>query len=207
MRLNILIFLIFFCQCCVIETTSTHIVALCGSITKISTNLGLLRAVAKILPASYTIDIIVPSDLPLFSQDLENDADYPESVKHFRDRLKRADFFLFAVSEHNYSISSSLKNAIDWGSRGQDGGNLFNDKVAGIISAGGAEGGLRAQNHLRDIGVFLNLHFLNKPSVLVRLFEQPSPVDWATGDLIDAKVHVKLTEFLDALIAFYTKHQ
>ena len=125
----------------------------------------------KLLPAGHTMDIIVP-DLPLFNQDLEIPDKYPANVKDFRNRLKAADCFLFGLSEYNFSISgmyrTSLpcfniityliklwlfflsptfllgpaKNAIDWGSRGPDGGNLFNDKAAAVVSSGGGVGGM-----------------------------------------------------------------
>ena len=92
------------------------------------------------------------------------DAGAPASVIAFREALKKADAFVFATCEYNFSLSAAMKNALDWGSRG-DGGNLFDDKPAAVVSAGGGTGGLRAQQHIRDIALFLNLHFMNKAEV------------------------------------------
>jgi chromate reductase len=73
---------------------------------------------------------------------------------------------LFATPEYNYSIPGVLKNAIDWVSRPPD--QPFAGKAAAIIGASpGPTGTARAQYHLRQVGVFLDLHFLNKPEVMI----------------------------------------
>ena len=133
-----------------------HIVGISGSLRKASANTGLLRACAKRLPVGHTMDIIVPGDLPLFNQDLETGT-LPATTTAYRQKLKSADAFVFALCEYNYGVSAAIKNAIDWGSRGKDGGNLFDDKPAALVSAGGWVGGLRSQQHFRDIALFLNL--------------------------------------------------
>lgn len=175
-----------------------HIVGITGSLRKASSNTGLLRYIAQTLPAGHTMDIIVPGDLPLFNQDVEAEG-LPDAVKAYHSRLQVADCFIFATNEYNYSISGALKNAIDWGSRSPN-GNLFNDKAGAMVGAGGGVGSLRAQNHFRDISVFLNLHLLNHPTILVRLFEAPHPVDFATGDLVDQKVQESTGVLVNALL-------
>ena len=42
-------------------------------------------------------------------------------------------------------------------------------------------GSLRAQEHMRDIALFLNLHLMLKPQLTARIFESPSPFDQTTG--------------------------
>lgn len=163
-----------------------HIVAISGSLRKLSCNTGLLRAIAKSLPAGHTLDLIVPGNLPLFNQDIEQPDLLPDAVKEYRRRLKAADCFLFGLSEYNYSMSGAAKNAIDWGSRG-DGGNLFDNKAAAVVSAGGFMGGMRAAAHFRDSSLFLNMHVMNKPELTGRIFSSPSPFNLATGDLVGAE--------------------
>jgi chromate reductase len=59
-----------------------------------------------------------------------------------------------------------LKNAIDWASRPPE--PPFAGKFAAIMGASpGAIGTARAQYHLRQIGVFLDLQFINKPEVMI----------------------------------------
>lgn len=176
-----------------------HIVAISGSLRKTSCNTGLLRAMRDQLPPGHTMDIIVP-DLPLFNQDLERPDLLPEAVKEYRQRLKAADAFLFGLSEYNFSMSGAAKNAIDWGSRGADGGNLFNDKAAAVVSAGGGVGGQRAAAHFRDSALFLNLHVMNKPDLSARIYQSPSPFNLESGDLVDEDMRVNAGKVVDALI-------
>lgn len=178
---------------------SMHIVAISGSLRKTSCNTGLLRAMRDQLPPGHTMDIIVP-DLPLFNQDLERPDLVPEAVKEYRQRLKAADAFLFGLSEYNFSMSGAAKNAIDWGSRGADGGNLFNDKAAAVVSAGGGVGGQRAAAHFRDSALFLNLHVMNKPDLSARIYQSPSPFNLESGDLVDEDMRVNAGKVVDALI-------
>jgi len=77
-----------------------------------------------------------------------------------------ADAVLFFSPEYNYSVSGVLKNAIDCLSRVKP--QPFASKPAAIIGASpGNIGTARMQYHLRQIGVFLDLHFLNKPEVMI----------------------------------------
>jgi hypothetical protein len=91
-----------------ISIEAMHIVAISGSLRKASCNTGVLRAMAKMLPAGHTMDIIIPGELPLFNQDLELPEVYPQTVKDFRGRLRAADCFLFGLSEYNFSMSGIL---------------------------------------------------------------------------------------------------
>jgi chromate reductase len=64
-------------------------------------------------------------------------------------------------------VPGVLKNALDWGSRPY-GENSFNDKPLAIIGASIGQGGSsRAQYHLRQSCVALNMHPLNKPEVML----------------------------------------
>ncbi|KAG4950211.1 hypothetical protein JHK84_043638 [Glycine max] len=49
-----------------------------------------------------------------------------------------------------------LKNAIDWASRPP---NVWAGKAAAIVRAGGDFGGGRSHYHLRQIGLYIDLHF------------------------------------------------
>lgn len=95
-------------------------------------------------------------------------------------------------------ILAPLKNAIDWASRPP---NAWADKPAAIISTGGRLGGALSQHHLRQIGVFLDLHFINKPEFYFNAFEGPMKFD-DEGNLIDLKTKEKLKEVLLSLMKF-----
>ena len=69
--------------------------------------------------------------------------------------------------EYNYSIPGVLKNAIDWASRPY-GDSAWNGKPAAIMGASvGAIATARAQYHLRQMMVFLNMFPINQPEVMI----------------------------------------
>ena len=60
-----------------------------------------------------------------------------------------------------------LKNAIDWASRPY-GDNAWEGKPVAVMGASvGAHGSARAQYHLRQCFVFLNMHVVNRPEVMI----------------------------------------
>ena len=91
-----------------------------------------------------------------------------------------------------------LKNAIDWASRPP---NCWADKAAAIVSTGGSFGGGLAQYHLRQIGIYLDLHFINKPEFHLNAFAPPAKFD-SNGNLIDPQSKDRLKEVLLSLLAF-----
>lgn len=101
------------------------------------------------------------------------------------------------------STAAPLKNALDWASRGN---NCWADKPAAIVSAGGGFGGGRSQYHLRQVGVFLDLHFINKPELFVQAFQQPPKFD-SDGNLIDAEIRERIKKVLLSLQAFTLRIQ
>ena len=103
----------------------------------------------------------------------------------------------------HYIISAPLKNAIDWASRPP---NVWADKPAAIISTGGGFGGGRSQYHLRQIGVYLDLHFINKPEFFLNAFQPPAKFD-AEGNLIDEDAKKRIKEVILSLQAFTRRLQ
>jgi len=74
---------------------------------------------------------------------------------------------VLVTPEYNYSIPGVLKNAIDWASRPY-GDNSWEGKPVAVMGASaGALGTARAQYHLRQVFVFLNMHAVNRPEVMI----------------------------------------
>nr|XP_043634132.1 NADPH:quinone oxidoreductase-like [Erigeron canadensis] len=182
--------------------------AICGSLRKASYNHGLIRSAIDLTKQSsavqgMSIEYIDISPLPMLNTDLEIDGKYPPAVQAFRDKILNSDCFLFASPEYNYSVTAPLKNAIDWASRPP---NVWADKAAAIVSAGGNFGGGRSQYILRQSGVYLDLHFVNKPEFFLKAFEAPPKFD-DQGNLIDADAKERLKSVLLALKAFTLRLQ
>ncbi|MDX1485469.1 MAG: NADPH-dependent FMN reductase [Alphaproteobacteria bacterium] len=142
-----------------------HILAIAGSLRAQSLNKAALRAAIAGAPTGVSISEAEIGDLPLYNQDIQA-AGFPEAVIRLGRQIVAADAILFVTPEYNYSVPGVLKNAIDWISRLPD--QPFAGKPAAIIGVSpGNLGTARAQYHLRQIGVFLDLHFLNKPEVMI----------------------------------------
>src|ERR1700758_2327249 len=145
--------------------TKLKILGFAGSLRVGSYNKALLRAAADLLPDDTILEIFDLNGIPLFNQDLE--LDMPAKVKDFKSKIREADAILIATPEYNYSVPGVLKNAIDSASRPY-GDNPFNDKPVAIISASiGMLGGARAQYHLRQTFIFLNMYPINTPEEIV----------------------------------------
>jgi chromate reductase, NAD(P)H dehydrogenase (quinone) len=141
------------------------ILGISGSGRRASYNTALLEEAKKLVPEHTVLEIHDVSKFPLYNQDLEKTM--PPSVKEFKHKIREADSILFASPEHNYTVTAVLKNAIEWGNR-PPGDASWNEKPAAILSASsGPRGGARAQLHLRQILVDLNMHPINRPLLLV----------------------------------------
>lgn len=141
------------------------VIGFSGSLRKDSFNSALLRVAAELMPEGSVLELVEWGHLPLYNSDLEVGGQ-PEAVLQLRAQVAAGDALLFATPEYNYSIPGGLKNAIDWLSRGK--GQPFDNKPTAIMGASmGALGSARAQYHLRQVGVYLNMHFVNKPEVMI----------------------------------------
>jgi chromate reductase len=125
------------------------IAVIVGSNRRESLNRKLAQALVKLPGEKLAFSFVPIADLPLYNQDLEGEL--PNSVVRFKSEIATADGLLFVTPEHNRSIPTVLKNAIDWGARPY-GQNSWNAKPAAIIGTSpGAIGTALAQQHLRQI--------------------------------------------------------
>jgi chromate reductase len=142
-----------------------RIVGIAGSLRKASFNRAALRAAQGLVPEGWILETAEIGGLPLFSQDLEDPL--PPSVVALKEAIRSADAVLFSTAEYNYSIPGVLKNAIDWASR-PHGQSAWAGKPVAVMSASpGLLGGARAQYHLRQCFVFLDMHPVNQPEVMI----------------------------------------
>jgi chromate reductase, NAD(P)H dehydrogenase (quinone) len=150
-----------------IGKNKVKVLGFAGSLRRGSYNKALLRAAADLLPEDMNLEIFDIEGITAFNQDTEENM--PLKVKEFKAKIREADAILIATPEYNYSVPGVLKNAIDWGSRPY-GDNSFDGKPVAIMSASvGIIGGARAQYHLRQMFVFLNMYPINRPEVIVSL--------------------------------------
>jgi chromate reductase, NAD(P)H dehydrogenase (quinone) len=141
------------------------ILGIAGSLREGSYNRGALRAAVELAPEGVEIKEYDISGFPEFVQG--QDQNPPEKVTEFKRKIREADAILFSSPEYNYSVPGVLKNAIDWASRPY-GDSAWEGKPAAIMGASiGAIGTARMQYHLRQIMVFLDMHPVNRPEVMI----------------------------------------
>jgi chromate reductase len=176
------------------------ILGFAGSLRKDSYNRSLLRAALEGVSKDAELEIFDLEGIPPFNQDLESQP--PQKVKEFKSKIRAADAILVATPEYNYSIPGVLKNAIDSASRPY-GDNAFEGKPVAMMGASvGMLGTARAQYHLRQSFVFLNMYPLNRPEVMVPFAQEK--IDKA-GRLTDQKTKEKIKELVEALVVWTRK--
>ncbi|WP_018152792.1 NADPH-dependent FMN reductase [Leeia oryzae] len=170
------------------------LLGIAGSLRKKSTNQGLLRAAKAHLPEGVSMEIANLLDIPFYNADI---AERPASVQRVLDQIKEADALVFACTEYNYSLAPALKNILDWASREPNNALLAGKSVA-IMGAGGGMGSSRAQYHLRQVCVFLDLYPINKPEVFAQAMSASFD---AEGNLIEERLIQLVTTQMEVLVA------
>lgn len=91
-----------------------RLLAISGSLRRVSSNTALLEAAAKLAPAGVEIALYDGiGDLPHFNPDIA-DEDAAPSVTAFRAALAAADGVIFSTPEYAHGLPGVLKNALDW---------------------------------------------------------------------------------------------
>ena len=178
----------------------TNILVIVGGISKGSLNQKLFRAFRDLAAKEYLMESFDISQLPFFSQDLEEDL--PSIVRDFKTKIEASSAILFITPEYNRSFPGVIKNAIDWGSRPY-GKNSWNKKTAGLIGASiGSIGTFGAQNHLRQVLNCLDLQIMNQPEFYLngsKAFDE-------NGKLNDPKIQSFIEKYWVSYSEWINKH-
>ena len=141
------------------------ILGIAGSLRKGSYNRFALRAAQRLVPQGVTLETFELDGIPVYNQDEEQRP--PAKVTELKAKIRAANAILLVTPEYNYSVPGALKNAIDWASRPY-GDSAWNGKPVAIMGASvGILGTARAQYHLRQTFVFLNMYAVNQPEVMI----------------------------------------
>ena len=162
-----------------------NFVGICGSLRKNSRNMGMLRCASEVMPEGNSLEILDISDIPFYREDIAK----PESVKLLAEKVRAAEGLVLAVAEYNYSYAPALKNALDWLSREK--GELLAGKTCAMMGAAGGMGSSRAQYHLRQCCVYLDLCVLNKPEVFANAFSTAFEARVDVADTDEGRIRMK----------------
>jgi chromate reductase len=173
------------------------ILGISGSLRHASYNRAMLIAAQDFLPIGVQLEIADLAGLSLFNEDLET---HPSpALIGFKQKIRSADAILFSTPEYNYSIPGVLKNAIDCASRPYGDSAWFGKPVAVIGASIGRFGSARAQYHLRQTLVSLNMFPLNQPEVMVGYSAKAFD---AQGRLVDTESQYLIGQLLQNLASF-----
>lgn len=177
--------------------TKIKILGFGGSLRKDSYSCIVMHEATNVCPDEAEYEIFDGlGEFPPFNQDI--DPNSVPIVKTFKEKIKAADALLISTPEYNRSIPGYLKNAIDWASRPY-GDNSFAGKPAAIMSSStGLIGGALAQYALRQTMVFLDVHALNKPEVMISNIADKVK----DGKVVDENTKEHIHQLMQALISW-----
>src|SRR5688572_20000803 len=162
-----------------------------GSLSSKSINRELSKVLLRVAPADLEFTEIAIGNLPLYSQDFDND--YPPQARALKQAIQASQAVLFVTPEYNRSIPGALKNAIDWASRPW-GQNAFDHIPAAVIGASVGEIGTAvAQQSLRAVLSFCNARQMTAPEAYIKYTPQLFP---GNGEVTDPSTKTFLTTFL-----------
>ncbi len=178
------------------------VLGISGSLRRGSFNTAALREAMRLAPAGMLIELADIGEIPLYDEDVYAQG-FPPAVEHLREQIRAADALLIATPEYNYSVPGVLKNTIDWVSRPPE--QPFAGKPVALLGASaGRFGTARAQYHLRQSMVFLDMRPLNRPELMIgtaqKLFDEQ-------GNLTDEATREHLRGLLVALQAWTLEHR
>jgi len=166
-----------------------------ASNSRTSINKALARFTATLVPgAEIEVLDLNDYDLPIFSEDLENEIGQPPAAQAFFKKIGAADAVIVSFAEHNGSYSAAYKNLFDWASRIDQ--KVFQDKPTVFLATSPGPGGAgsvlaSAKGSARFFGADL------KAAVSVANFHDV--FDARTGRITEPSALADLTEAATAL--------
>lgn len=158
-----------------------------GSIRANSTSKKIADFIIANSPECCAYEIIDTSNLPLYHQD--RDTQNVKEYADFKEKIKSLNAVLFITPEHNRSVPTALKNALDIGSRPY-GENVWSGLPGAVISqSSGNLSGFGSNHHVRQVLTFLNIYTMQQPEAYIAnarssFDEQGNLTDASTIDFI-----------------------
>lgn len=178
-----------------------NVLSICGSLRKGSYNAMVERALPGLAPEGMSITPAPPyGQFPIYNFDIQHEQGIPAGVTTLSNAILAADGVVIVTAEHNFTLPSGLKNAIDWLSRIKE-PSPFAGKPFAIQSATtGPLGGARMQYHLRQVLYGLDSLILNKPEIFIG--HAKSKVDEQKRELTDETTRDFIRKQLAAFALF-----
>lgn len=168
-----------------------HILAISGSLRKISSNTALLQAAIALAPEAVEIRLYGGlGDLPHFNPDLEELGE-PPSVAAWRAQVQWCDGLMISTPEYAHGVPGVLKNALDWLVSGSE----FLGKPIALLNA--SPRATHAQASLTEIVTVMTGQIIPEASITVPLLARNLN---ATGIVADPEIASALQAAIAAFI-------
>ena len=146
--------------------------------------------VQKLKERNHDVELVDPLELqlPLLDKMYKEMQDPPEKLQNLAKSIRESDGYIIITPEYNHSISSALKNTLDYFLE------EYFFKPSGIVSYSvGPFGGILAGNHLRQI-----LAEMGAPAIPSQFpISKVQEVFAENGDLLDKNYERRIARFLD----------
>lgn len=168
---------------------TVHILAISGSLRRVSSNTALLQAAIALTPQDAEIRLYSElADLPHFNPDLEPDE--PPSVTNLRAQVRWSDALIISTPEYAHGVPGVLKNALDWLVSGSE----FIDKPIALLNA--SPRATHAQASLTEIVTVMTGRIVPEASITLSLWEKNLDAD---GIIADSEISTALRGAIAAL--------
>lgn len=173
-----------------------RILAISGSLRKISSNTALLLAAIALLPKNVKMKLYNGlGNLPHFNPDLEPTE--PSSVTALRTQVKWSDGLLISSPEYAHGIPGVLKNALDWLVSGEE----FVGKPIALFNA--SPRAIHAQASLTEIVTTMAGRIVPEASITVSLLGKNLDANGIIADPeISGKLQASVISFANAIEQF-----
>lgn len=176
-----------------------RILVFAGSARQASLNRQLARLGADAVRAAgaeATLIDLGDFPMPIYHGDLEAADGVPPKAIELGRLIVAHDGLLIASPENNASVSSLLKNSIDWLSRIREFDPLSGKTAALMAASPGAFGGVRGLYHLRAILNTLGVEVIAQQFLLPRAHQAFA----SDGGLVDPKQAEQLSRFAQRFV-------
>ncbi len=176
-----------------------RILAISGSLRRVSSNTALLQAAIALAPATVEIKLYDGlGSLPHFNPDLEPTE--PLSVTDLRTQIRWADGLLISTPEYAHGVPGVLKNALDWLVSGSE----FIGKPIALLNA--SPRATYAQSSLTEIVTVMTGRIVLEASITVPLLGRNIDIDGIVADLeLSQALQRAVMTFVDAIYQFQTE--
>lgn len=175
-----------------------------GSLRAQSVNKKLIHTIQAHLNGQnieYKLIDLINFQAPVYNGDIETTTGIPETIKNLAELIAQTDGLIIATPEYNGSISSPLKNTVDWLSRCKP-MPLVNKHLFLASASPSQFGGIRGIWHTRVPFEILKVHVF--PEMFSLSFAD-AQFD-STNKLIDQKTDAQLKKLLNQFVEYVKNH-